>query len=419
MHVTILALGSRGDVLPYATLGQALRAAGHGVRFATFEGFRALVQAHDLDFHPIQGDAQVILSATSGQALAESGRSVLRMWRAIMGSFGAMADGFARDLTPLAEVQTDLILSQLPGGLYGLELAEVLGVPLWAASVIPMTPTSAWPMPSFPRVLASLPGFNRWSYWAAYQLVWQGFRPAINRWRRGTLGLPPASPRGDSEILHDGRMPVLNGFSRHVVPRPRDWGSHVHLSGYWFPEEPGWQPPHNLRGFLDAGPPPIFVSFGSMPVRRPAKVTATVLEALEQSGKRGILGAAWGGIGQGALPDDVLRIEYAPYGWLFPRVAAVVHHGGSGTTAFSLRAGVPVVVVPFLFDQYYWGERLQALGVGPEPLPFKELSADRLAKAITSATGDETMRHSAAELGAKIRREDGLRNAVEILTRRT
>jgi UDP:flavonoid glycosyltransferase YjiC (YdhE family) len=419
MHVTLLALGSRGDVLPYATLGKALRAAGHGVCFATFESFQTIVQANDLDFHPIQGDPRAILNAASGQALAESGRSALRMSRAVMGSFGAMADGFARDLTPLAQRQTDLILSQLPGGLYSAELAEVLGVPLWTASVIPMTPTSAWPMLSFPRALASVPGFSNWSYWAAYQLVWQGFRPAINRWRQDTLGLPRAPLRGDPKIMSDGRVPVLNGFSRHVVPRPPDWGPHVHLSGYWFPEEPGWQPPDDLRRFLDAGPPPVFVSFGSMPLRQPEKVTATVLEALKRSGKRGILGAAWGGIGDGAMPDDVLRIEYAPYGWLFPRMAAVVHHGGSGTTAFGLRAGVPSLVVPFLFDQYYWGERLQALGVGPEPLPFKELSADRLAEAIAHATDDEEMRRCSAELGTRLRQEDGLQNAVDILTRRS
>jgi UDP:flavonoid glycosyltransferase YjiC (YdhE family) len=290
MHVTFLALGSRGDVLPYATLGKALLDAGHGVRFATFGSFQALVEANDLDFHPIQGDAQSILNAASGRALAESGRNPLRMWRAIMGSFGTMADGFARDLTSLAQRQTDLIVNQLPGGLYGTELAEVLGVPLWTASVMPLTPTSAWPMLSFPRSLASVPGYNTWTYRAAYQLVWQGFRRAINRWREGALGLPRASLRGDFQLLRDGRMPVLYGFSRYVVPRPTDWGPHVHLSGYWFPEEPGWQPPDDLRRFLAAGKPPVFVSFGSMPLRHPEKVTATVLEALKQSGKRGILG---------------------------------------------------------------------------------------------------------------------------------
>jgi sterol 3beta-glucosyltransferase len=416
MHVTILALGSRGDVLPYATLGKALHAAGHGVRFATFENFQSLVESHALEFQPIRGDAQAILSAASGQALAESGRSALRMWRAIMGSFGPMADGLARDLTPLARHETDLIVSQLPGGLYGSDLAEVLGVPLWTASAMPMTPTAAWPMLSFPRALASVPGYNAWTYRAAYQLVWQGFRPAINRWRQGTLGLPRASLRGDFRLLRDGRMSVLNAFSRHVVPRPPDWGEHVHISGYWFPAEPGWQPPDDLRRFLDAGPPPVFVGFGSMPLRQPGEVTATVLEALKQSGKRGILGAAWGGIGSGELPDGVLRIEYAPYGWLFPRMAGGVHHGGSGTTAFGLRAGVPSLVVPFLFDQYYWGERLHALGVGPEPLLFKKLSAGRLAGAITHATGEEGMRRRAAELGAIILAEDGLQNAMDILT---
>jgi UDP:flavonoid glycosyltransferase YjiC (YdhE family) len=189
MHIIIVALGSRGDVLPCAALGKALRGAGHGVRFATFEGFRELVAAHGLELHPIRGDAQAIMLGGGGQALAESGQSVPRMAVAVMRSFGAMARDYARDLSALAAAPTDLIVNQLPGGLYGRDLAEVLGVPMVAAAVMPLVPTRADPMLAFPSWPSFLPGYNLATHWLAYQIVWQAFRPAISRWRQEALGL--------------------------------------------------------------------------------------------------------------------------------------------------------------------------------------------------------------------------------------
>lgn len=416
MHITILALGSRGDVLPYATLGQGLRAAGHQVRLATFESFAAVITARDLEFHAIRGDARAILNTTSGQALAQSGQNPIRMARAVIRSFGVMARTYADDLAAAVLWETDLIVNQLPGGLYGYDLAEKLGVPMIAAAVMPLVPTKTQPLMAFPTLFAPVPGYNTWTHWMGYQMVWQWFRPTINRWRRETLGLSNAPLWGYPRLMCKGHVPVLNGFSQHIVPRPPDWGDHIHITGYWFPENPEWQPPDKLRRFIESGSPPVFVGFGSMPVQDPKRVTRIVLDALELSGQRSILHTGWGGIGDGDLPDDVYPIDYAPYGWLFPQMGAIVHHGGSGTTAFGLRAGVPSLVVPFLFDQFYWGQRLQALGVGPRPLPYKKLSAERLAEALRQSATDPQMQQRAAELGARIREEDGVQEAIKIIT---
>ena len=167
--------------------------------------------------------------------------------------------------------------------------------------------------------------------------------------------------------------------------------------------------------FLEGGAPPGFVGFGSMPVRDAERTTALVLEALRRSGQRGIVHTGWGGVGGRDLPEWAFPLAYAPYGWLFPRLAAVVHHGGSGTTAFGLRAGVPSLVTPFVFDQYYWGRRISELGVGPVPVPFGELTAERLAAAIDVAVSDGEMRSRAQALGQKIQAEDGLGAAVDLL----
>ncbi len=417
MHITILALGSRGDVMPYITLGKGLKAVGHQVRFVTFENFEPLVAAQDLDFHPVRGDMQSILTGTGGQALAESGRNAFRMAWSVLRLFGVMAEGFARDLSSPELWDTEVIVNQLPGGLYGYDLAEKLGVPMVMAAVMPLTPTRHQPMLAFPSLLAPIPGYNAFTHWLAYQLVWQGFRPVVSRWRKQTLGLSKAPLWGYSRLMEERRAPVLNGFSAHIVPRPPDWGEHIHITGYWFPEDEDWRASDGLCEFIEAGPPPVFIGFGSMPIRNPKRTTAIVLDALKQSGQRAILHTGWGSIGQQELPDYVWKIEYVPYGWLFPRMAALIHHGGSGTTAFGLRAGVPSIIVPFLFDQFYWGKRISSLGVGPEPIPHRKLSVERLAEAISIAVADTQIRQRAAELGEKIRAEDGVREAVEAIQR--
>jgi UDP:flavonoid glycosyltransferase YjiC (YdhE family) len=417
LRITVLALGSRGDVLPCVVLGKGLKAVGHQVRFATFENYGPLVIAQGLDFYPIRGDVRHILNQPEGISLAASGRNVLRMARSVQRMFGVMAESFARDLSDRALWDTEVIINQLPGGMYGYDLAETLGVPMIAAAVMPIAPTKHQPMLAFPSSLARLPGYNAFTHWLAYQLVWQGYRPAVSRWRQRTLGLPKAPLWGYARSMVERRVPVLNGFSAHVVPRPPDWGEHVHITGYWFPEEEGWQPPEDLCRFIESGPPPVFVGFGSMPMRDPERTTAIVLDALKQCGQRAVLGAGWGGMGQRELPKHVHRIEYAPYAWLFPRMSAVVHHGGSGTTAFGLRAGVPAVIVPFLFDQFYWGRRLAVLGVGPEPVPYRKLSAERLSEAIAVAVTDARMRRRAAALGYKIRAEGGVKEAVGTVQR--
>ncbi len=403
MHITFLALGSRGDIQPYTILGKALRAEGHQVCFATSENFSSLVSAQGLDFCPIAGDTQAIVR--------KAGANMLALFRA----FSALAKDYGSDI-PVPIRTTNLIVNQLPLALSGWDLAEKLGVPMVVAAVMPLFPTRSFPLMGFPSLRS--PGYNRLTYALAQQVGWQVLRPLVNRWRRSALGLPPTPFRGYLHHLGTARFPMINGFSAHVVPRPPDWGEQIHLTGWWFPEEPAWEPPAELVRFLEAGSPPVFIGFGSMPVRNPERATRLIVEALQQSGQRGIVQAGWGELGNSAMPESVFRLDYAAYEWLFPRTAAVIHHGGSGTTSFGLRAGVPNIVVPFVFDQFFWGARIAALGVGPRPIPFRRLSRDRLAQAITRAVSDAQMRQQAAEVGAKIQAENGVAAAVEVIQRR-
>ena len=213
------------------------------------------------------------------------------------------------------------------------------------------------------------------------------------------------------------RLPSIYCFSSAVLPRPADWDADQHITGYWFLDrDSGWRPPAGLVDFLEAGPPPICVGFGSMGCGKPGEVAGMVMEALARSGQRGVLLTGWGGMHLADLPDSIYTADVMPYGWLFPRMAAVVHHGGAGTTAECLRSGVPSINVPFFADQPFWARRVHALGVGPKHIPRRRLSGARLAEAITTAVGDAGMRERAAALGRRLRGENGVCRAVELIT---
>jgi UDP:flavonoid glycosyltransferase YjiC (YdhE family) len=413
MRIAIIAPGSRGDVEPYIALGKGLARAGHPVRLVTHADFATLVTSHGLEFCPIEGRVQDIAQGMG--ALLERG------------NFLAILSQMSKDARSAALVSAraglaacrdaDLVLAGIGGLFVGLALVEKLRLPLVQAYYIPFTPTAAYPSFLAPRQPAWLGSrLNRASYALARQMIWQAFRSADGLARRQVLDLPAAPFWGPFGAGAVRGMPVIYGYSPAVIPSPPDWGQDVHVTGYWFldPAE-DWTPPPALAEFLEAGAPPIYIGFGSMSSSNPAETADLVLQALARTEHRAVVLAGWGGLQVAELPDSVLVLDTAPFAWLFPRMAAVVHHGGAGTTAAGLRAGVPSVVVPFFGDQPFWGQRVADLGAGPAPIPRKRLTADRLAGAIRQAVTDPAMRRRAAELGRSIRAEDGIARAVAVI----
>lgn len=417
MRIAIIATGSRGDVQPYVALGKGLQNAGNVVRFVTHHNFEDLVTSHGLEFWPVEADVQSIAESEEMRARIEKGNFLSLMAR--------MAHEAKRGAVSLAEGglaaarEADVLLAGMGGVYTGIALAEKLHLPLVQAYVVPFTPTRCFPgaltpgLPSPPVLRGAL---NRFSHQLTRQVLWQGFRSADKLARREVLGLPPAPFLGPYSSRSTRGMPILYGFSPSVIAPPPDWRRNVHVTGYWYLDAaPDWTPPPALIDFLNSGPPPVYIGFGSMSNRNPEKMAGLVIEALKRSKQRGILLSGWSGLRSTDLPDSILMLDSVPHSWLFEHVAAVVHHGGAGTTAAGLRAGVPSVIIPFFGDQPFWGRRVAELGVGPEPIPRKRLTVDRLAHAIQSAVTDKQMRSNAARLGARIRGEDGVARAVEII----
>jgi UDP:flavonoid glycosyltransferase YjiC (YdhE family) len=188
------------------------------------------------------------------------------------------------------------------------------------------------------------------------------------------------------------------------------------VTGYWFLEQPAsWQPPAALVDFLASGPPPVYVGFGSMSNQNAQEVAQLVVNALSQVEARGILLSGWGGLSELQESDTIYSLDFAPHDWLFPQMALVIHHGGAGTVATSLCAGVPMVVVPFLPDQLFWGQRIHELGAGPQPIMRQELTVERLVETIRTTIRDPEMKLRARTLGQRIRAEDGVTRAVNVI----
>ncbi len=415
MRIAIIALGSRGDVQPYIALGKGLKKSGHVIRFVTHQNFEELVNLHGLESCSVEGSVQDIAQSKEMQGHIEKGNflSVMSQMKkeAMQGAINLAKVGIS------ACKDMNLIIAGIGGLFAGITLAEKLEIPFLQAYYIPFTPTKAFPSFLFPKLPFRYGGFlNRFTYSIARQIIWQGYRSADNLARRQVLGLPPVSFFGPYKSHRFNQNPVLYGFSSSVIPKPYDWDNNIHITGYWLLDhEDNWTPPSELIEFIKSGNPPIYVGFGSMSSRKPEETADIILNAIAKTKQRAIMLSGWGGLKKTNLPDTVFMVDSIPISWLFPRVAAAIHHGGAGTTAESLKAGIPSIVIPFFGDQFFWGKRVAELGIGPEPISRKKLTTERLVQAIQEVVTNQTMHQSASNLGAKIRAEDGVASAVAVI----
>jgi sterol 3beta-glucosyltransferase len=410
-QITIVASGSRGDVQPYIALGKGLSDAGYGVRLLASENFASLATEAGLDFASTGISVEDISQTPEWRAVIESG-NFIKILGKMQTEMRRHAADSARLLPPLLQ-GSKLIVAGMAGlGLQGI--AKHYKIPMVQAYVFPITPTADFAAPLLKRSLGGL--LNRLSFWLTQQMLWQSSK-AITKSLHQIENLPKVPFWGPFSELARQSTPTLYGYSRHVLPRPRDWPTQTHVTGYWFLDaQTNWTPPADLVAFLKAGPAPVYIGFGSMGSSNPQQAGEIALEALARSGQRGVLAAGWGGLQVKDVPNTVHMISSLPHSWLLPQMAAVVHHGGAGTTAAGLRAGVPSVIVPFMADQPFWGARLQGLGVSPKPIPRKQLTSTNLAQAITTAVSDREMRQRARVLGEQICAEDGIGQAVRLIT---
>ncbi|MFC7017971.1 glycosyltransferase [Streptomyces viridiviolaceus] len=412
MRVLIVTVGTWGDVAPYLGLGLRLQAAGHEVALTTHLRFAEAVLTHGLHHHPLPADPWHEIRSPHGRRLARAATAPVKLGRALrhfQSFLPRLTDGVLEAVRQGADV---LLASSLADPLCR-PVAEALRVPCLGAYLQPTAPTGAFAPLALSGCRSLGPRGNLLAAHALRSLTSHAFAPAVTRLRR-QLDLP-LRHRGAT-----GRAPrskvIYHGFSPVVVPRPRDWPAELQVCGYWWPPRPtGWRPDSRIVDFLRAGPAPVFISFGSFAGAEATELSALVAEALRTAGMRGIVQSGWSGLH--VEGDDILTVSEVPHDWILPRTAAVVHHAGAGTTAAGLRAGVPAVPVPGQLDQYFWADRLVAMGSAPTCVPHQRLTAPLLADALRRAVGDPSYRARTGRIADRLATEDGAAPVLAALTR--
>jgi sterol 3beta-glucosyltransferase len=400
MRILIVTAGSRGDVAPFTGLGQALQQAGHHVALAAHDRFADLVRGCGLEYRALPGDPVELVRARTAAPSPEAAKSV----------FAAFLDELGEGVIAAAAAGTDILLTAFGPAPLSRLAAEAMRIPSVGVYLAPGVPTREFPPPGWPAAGQPSPVDNLAAGREVLARTGSLYADVL-RTLRARLDLPAATAQAPSP---PDDWPICHGFSPAVVPRPADWPAAVRVTGYWWPaRRPGWQPPDQLVDFLAAGPPPVFIGFGSMTPNH-ERLHEVVAAAVTRAGVRAVVQSGWADLGP--TGDDILVVGDLPHDWLFPRTAAVVHHAGAGTTGAGLRAGVPAVPVPVLVDQPFWADRLHRLGVAPDPLPLHELTADTLADALRSCLDRPGYRDRATELAHRIRADDGPAVVLSLIT---
>ncbi|GAA2334137.1 glycosyltransferase [Streptomyces kunmingensis] len=402
MRILIAAAGSRGDVAPYTGLGAELRRAGYDVALATTDTFAPLVRDAGLKFRSLPADTRARGGVTGK-------RELMRTAAAFITDLG---QGFA----DVVDDGTDLLLLSTTTAPLGWHLTEATGTPSLGVYLQPTAPTGDFPpVVTGSRSLGRLA--NRATGRFALRMADRVYEQAVAQLRH-RLQLPPASPSAMRRRQEQANWPIVHGFSTALVPRPSDWRPGLEIVGNWWPHHAATeQLPTELEDFLTAGPRPVLIGFGSMASGDGERLSEIAVRALRRAGLRGILQA--GSAQLAADGDDVLTIGDVPHALLFPRLAAVVHHGGAGTSAAALRAGVPAVTVPVTADQPFWAGRLAAIGAATDPIPFRSLTAERLADSLHRVVKQQAYSRAAAEAAHHLMTEDGAGQALKVVQQLT
>ncbi|KAJ5801662.1 CAZyme family GT1 [Penicillium psychrosexuale] len=439
LNIVIQVIGSRGDIQPFIALGKELKACGHRVRLATHLYFRDFVLEGGLEFFSIGGDPEQLMafmvenpSLLPAFSTIRSGAIQKRrreMKDIIYGCWRSCIE--TGDGTDMHQIKEDLWSDAVdyrrrpfvadaiianPPSLGHIHCAQRLGIPLHLMFTMPWSPTQ-----SFPHPLAVLHPqdckptvANLVSYSVVDMLIWEGLGDLVNSWRKKCLALDPLDSITAPSLPQRLGVPFSYLWSPALLPKPADWGDQIDICGFCvLPRKSDYQPPKEIEDFLKAGPTPLYVGFGSIVVQDQVKLTRIVFEAIQLSGQRAIISKGWGNLGieDADVPDNILIVGSVPHDWLFQHVSCVIHHGGAGTTAAGLALGRPTIIVPFFGDQQFWGGIVAMAGAGPLPVPYKQLTVEKLTNAIKTALLPSTQA-KAQEIADKMQTESGVRDGV-------
>ena len=403
LRITCLTIGSRGDVQPYIALCKRLLEEGHRPKIATHAEFKGWVTKHGIDFATVDGDPAELM-----RICVENGMFTYSFLREASVKFRGWIDELLASAWKAC--QDSDILIESPSAMAGIHIAEALGIPYFRAFAMPWTRTRAYPH-AFAVPEHKMGGaYNYITYVMFDNIFWKATAGQINRWRKKELGLRSTS----LDKLQPNKVPFLYNFSPFVVVPPLDFSDWIRVTGYWFLDEASdWSPPPALVEFIARARADmkklVYIGFGSIVVSDPVALTKTVVESVLKADVRCILSKGWSDrlgnrdatVAEVPLPPEIHQITSAPHDWLFKQIDAAVHHGGAGTTGASLRAGLPTIIKPFFGDQFFFGSRIEDLGVG---ICMKKVNVSVFSRALWETTHSQRMITKAQTLGEQIRK---------------
>lgn len=407
MNITMLTIGSMGDVRPFVLLGRELRSRGHTITIATFSGFEKMILDAGLGFFPLSGNAAAFMASI--MAPDTNGLTYLpHLWKGLK----QYAPELIRDMDESCRHANAMVVNFF-GSVY-YSIAEKYGIPCIQTYYFPMDPNSAVPISSI-RNMHLGAALNRQSYKLGYMAIGTVEKLILSPWRKENRLDPRKASSHPNYQIGNHTVPVIYAISPCLFPRPAEWGPAIRMSGFWFDDTPvSWKAPDALESFLSAGDRPVYIGFGSMVSGDMNRLLTILLRAIHASGIRAIVSL---GDRRTDLHStrNVLFASYIPHDWIFPRVQAVVHHGGAGTTAAGLRYGLPTLIIPFAGDQPFWGDRVFRSGCGPKPVNRKSLTVHSLTRSLIDLTRQEKYAVHAAQMAAAMKQEHGVQQAADMV----
>lgn len=437
LNIVIMVIGSRGDIQPFIRIGKLLKEHNHRVRLATHPAFKDFVSDSGLEFFSVGGNPSelmafmvknpglipnmsTVMEGEIGRRREQMAEMFEGFWRACVNSADEEHDPNNVNLMNSKDpFIADAIIANPPSFAH-VHIAERLGIPLHMMFTFPYSPTQAFPhplaniKPQKSNVNESYVNFM--SYPLVEMMTFQGLGDLVNNFREKTLGLEPVSQIWAPGALYRMKVPYTYLWSPSLVPKPKDWGPEIDIGGFVFLDlASDFEPPQDLQDFLDAGEQPVYIGFGSIVVDDADAFTQMIFEATKMAGVRALVNKGWGGLGGEGndTPDNIYMLGNTPHDWLFPRVKAVIHHGGAGTTAMGLKCGKPTMIVPFFGDQPFWGAMTaDAMAGAHECIPYKKLNAERLAEGIRQCLTEESQVNVQKIADSIAAEGDGAENAV-------
>jgi sterol 3beta-glucosyltransferase len=415
-HITIITSGTRGDVEPFINFAISLKNLGFTVRLAAPIDFKEWILSHNLEYAKIGLEPiKTLLEATQQQDMLNF--NLFKMRKILTFFKKHIRDVLITTLPHVAD-DTDLIISHvsLPAS---SDLAEAKDVPLIFVSTVPLAPTKLHPNIMMPQKFGLLSGrfYNKLTHLPVrFSRV---FYSAIYKELRKKLNLPSNSMFTHSFKKAGTPVPLLHIYSSSLHPRPDDWPENAQIIGFSFNdyESQDWEPTPELIEFLEKGPPPIYIGFGSMIPRDEKELTNIICKAVEKANVRALISKGWANLTPNSKSENILPIGPMPHHSLFPHCKAVVHHGGAGTTAAGLRAACPTLICPFGFDQPFWGRVIYDRGLGPEPINLKDLTVENLATGLNLLNTSTEYKNNATRIALKLNQEDAFTNLMPYIER--